>query len=124
MQLCSLNKSTKNAKILANFNYKSQTFKSYSEIMTKFFNDITASNLPKPTIGVCGLPGVVSAENVVSGIANLPYGIKIYFYSLIIFLFFSNKIDVDGNKIKKEFNLDQFVLENDSVCLSNGVNVL
>lgn len=52
--------------------------------MHKFLADISAINKPKPTIGVVGLPGVLSADNVVRGIANLPY-------------------DVDGNEIKKEF---------------------
>jgi hypothetical protein len=42
--------------------------------MHKFLADISAINKPKPTIGVVGLPGVLSADNVVRGIANLPYG--------------------------------------------------
>lgn len=40
MQLCSLNKSTKNVRILASFNYQSQKFTSYSDIMKKFYGDI------------------------------------------------------------------------------------
>lgn len=51
--------------------------------MHKFLADIQAKNLPKPTIGVVGLPGVLSADNVVRGIANLPYGISIFYLYLI-----------------------------------------